>query len=301
MSRTWVTAEATMDVPSPARIVNYALGGNYHRAADRRCWDDILAAYPAAAQVEYANFAVTRRTVAWLLDSGIRQILDLGAGIPDIAAPHELARENQIAVRVIYTDVDPVAVDLTTQLIDGLPRTWALHADLADPTGLADLFQNAAALFDFGEPAAVLATQLLPFLSTGACTALLERVAEETVTGSYLILTHPVPEATTGGRARQENARRLYDRTPTPMRLRNTGEITGLLSDAWQILPPGVCPAGQWHPDSGDVDDPMNSAPSLLAVIARRTSTATHAADAAGTTAAPGAAPGADPTGDGRC
>lgn len=261
----WVPEGVDILVPRPAGVYDYALGGVHNFAVDRKLWDAVLRAYPAARPAAWAGRAFIGRSVRWLLDHGVRQVLDLGAGIPVVEAVHEIAGEAAPATRVVYVDIDPIAVDQTQRRVAGNPHAWAIHGDLRDP---GDLLTKVAPLLDFGEPVAVLAGSILQFIGDADDpAALLDRIAADLTPGSYLVVSHAAPESTASGRAQQEAARRLFDQTPTPMVLRTAQEITALHGAAFEILAPGVVTADQWHPDP---EDTMPCPPSLLAVISRR-------------------------------
>lgn len=116
----------------------------------------------------------------------------------------------------------------------------------------------------------MLATAVLDHLPDDAqATAILGRIAGELVDGSYLALTHVAPETTPGRRDQQNDALRLYERTPTPITPRTTNQITAVLGASWTPLPPGVTNPDRWLPEPDD-DGPL-CPPSLLATIARRT------------------------------
>jgi len=48
------------------------------------------------------------RAVKFLRDSGIRQFLDLGSGLPSSPNVHEIAQEGGTEARVVYVDHDPI-------------------------------------------------------------------------------------------------------------------------------------------------------------------------------------------------
>jgi O-methyltransferase involved in polyketide biosynthesis len=261
----WVPDGVEVTVPSPGRVYHHALGGLHSFATDRTFWDAARTAYPDGEQVVHAGRAFLARAVRRLLDTGIRQFLDVGAGIPDIDSVHEIIAEHGVDARVVYADIDPVTVELAQRLLTGHPGAWAIHGDLRAPGAILD---QAARILDLGTPVAVLAGTVLQFLTGSDAAGLLERVGADVVAGSYLVVSHATPETTHAGRARQEAGRRLYAQTPMPMVLRRPDEITALLGDAWQILPPGVTTADHLLPDPHD--DLTPRPPGLLAVIARR-------------------------------
>jgi hypothetical protein len=57
-----------------------------------------------------ANRAFVRRVVKFLVGESIDQFLDIGSGIPTVGNVHEIAQEMNPSARVVYVDIDPVAV-----------------------------------------------------------------------------------------------------------------------------------------------------------------------------------------------
>lgn len=267
----WVPEGVDVVVPRTSGVCDYALDGVHNFAVDRELWKAVLREYPVARQAAWANRSFIGRSVRWLLDLGVRQFLDLGAGIPTLGSVHEIAHDAVPAARVVYVDIDPIAVDMTERLVAGSSHAWAVRGDLRNP---GEFLDQVALLLDLGEPVAVLAGAVLHFIPAAEPAALLDRIADILMPGSYLVVSHAAPESSPTGRAQQEAARRLFDQTPTPMVLRTKEQITALHS-AFEILPPGVVTADQWHPDP---DDTTPCPPSLLAVISR-TRTAGEAVD----------------------
>ena len=77
------------DVPHPAPIYDYWLGGKDNFAADREAAEAVIAVRPTVVRDIRANRAFLRRVVAWLASqAGIGQFLDIGTGpVPAAASP----------------------------------------------------------------------------------------------------------------------------------------------------------------------------------------------------------------------
>lgn len=87
-----VPDEFDVVVPSAARIYDYMLGGGHNFEADRQAAQRLLAAVPARDMARL-NRSFLRRAVLFLIDTGIRQFLDLGSGIPTVGNVHEVAQK----------------------------------------------------------------------------------------------------------------------------------------------------------------------------------------------------------------
>lgn len=262
----WVPDGVDVTVPNAARMYDYALGGHHNFAIDREFFQQAVAAMPNAAQVAHSNRAFLGRVVRWLVDAGIRQFLDVGSGIPTLGNVHEVAQESNPDCRVMYVDIDPVAVQQSRAMLAGNPKADVIQADVQRPE---EILSDPAVLelLDFSEPIAVLLISVLPFVPDSADPAgIIKRFGDALVSGSYLAVSHVGPDPDPDRRRAQENARKLYERTPTPVTVRTADEIRQLLT-GWKLTEPGVVVADEWHPDP-EADGPLQ--PVALAVLAQR-------------------------------
>jgi hypothetical protein len=80
-------------VPHSARIWNYWLGGTDNYPVDRAAGDEYRAVYPQIVDVARASRAFQVRAVRFLAaEAGLRQFLDVGAGLPAVENTHETAQ-----------------------------------------------------------------------------------------------------------------------------------------------------------------------------------------------------------------
>src|ERR1700752_2493894 len=104
------TRSLNADVPNIARVYDFFLGGKDNFAADRELAAQIAELAPDWVQACRDNRRFVGRAVTWAAGQGIRQFLDLGAGLPTRPAVHETAREITPDARVCYVDNDRVVV-----------------------------------------------------------------------------------------------------------------------------------------------------------------------------------------------
>ena len=94
-------------VAHSAWVHDYWLGGKDNFAADRAAGDAVMEAYPGIVTSVRANRAFLARAVRFLAsEAGIRQILDIGTGIPAANNTHEVAQSAVPSCRVVYVDYD---------------------------------------------------------------------------------------------------------------------------------------------------------------------------------------------------
>jgi hypothetical protein len=93
--------------PHPARMYDALLGGKDNYAADRQAVRQVLKAAPEVRDSARANRAFLQRAVRFLAgEAGIRQIIDIGTGLPAAGNVHEVAEQEAPGTRVAYVDND---------------------------------------------------------------------------------------------------------------------------------------------------------------------------------------------------
>ena len=93
--------------PHSARVNDYYLGGKDHFVADRETGQKAMQSWPAVRTAVRENRAFLGRTVRYLArEAGIRQFLDIGAGLPSADNVHEVAQVAAPESRVVYLDND---------------------------------------------------------------------------------------------------------------------------------------------------------------------------------------------------
>lgn len=261
----WVPDGLDITTPNAARVYDYALGGYHNFEVDRVFKDQAEAAWPGLTLLAHANRAYLGRVVRWLATNGIRQFLDIGSGIPTLGNVHEVAQAIAPDSRVVYVDIDPVAVSHSNAILAENPRAHAILADLRAP-GEILYHSDVTEWLDFSEPVAVLMNAVLHFVPDSDDPAgCIGQFRDALVAGSYVAISHGIPlEQITD---RQEQVRQLYDRTPTPFHPRTPVQVATLLS-GWEIVEPGIVPITDWNPDpDGDGLPPQ---PSVLGAVGRK-------------------------------
>jgi S-adenosyl methyltransferase len=72
----------------------------------------------------------------WARPTGLRQLLDIGSGLPTAENVHEIAHGIDPATRVVYLDNDPVVLAHAQALLADDKATFAVGGDLRNPAGL---------------------------------------------------------------------------------------------------------------------------------------------------------------------
>jgi hypothetical protein len=255
----WFTAiEATADRPvqldtstaNPARVYDYWLGGKDNFAADRKAAHDAIAANPGILVEVRANRSFLGRAVRLLTaEAGIRQFLDIGAGLPSGDNTHEVAQRIAPDSRVVYVDNDSMVAAHARALLtsDTGGETCCLDADLRDVAALLDQTQQK---LDFSQPIAVMLLMLLHMIPDSARPyELVGRVMAAVPSGSYLVLSHPASDIRAQSMA---DMAELLTQTGPPMTARSHAEVSRFF-DGLDLVEPGVVALPSWRPDSADV------------------------------------------------
>ena len=244
--------------PNTARIWNYQLGGKDNYAVDREASDAANAmvrrlGVPDGAETAVESRHLLQRMVDYMLGQGVRQFLDLGSGLPNMANTHQIAHRAAAEARIVYVDNDPLVSTYAAALMAG-PNVVTLRADLREPEQvLSDL--QVSDLFDFGQPVGIMFMCVLHCLwdredPWGVVAQFRDAVAP----GSYLALSHMT------GEAHPEAADGLFRMTQelhwnTPLISRGRADITRFF-DGFTLVEPGLVSPAQWRPD---MDNPLRN------------------------------------------
>jgi hypothetical protein len=265
-----LTTTGNEDGPKPAtaaRIYDYFLGGTHNFPADREAAQALLQAAPIMPAIARVNRAYLRRAVRFLVDSGVRQFLDIGSGIPTVGNVHEVATD----ARVVYVDIDPVAVAEGLEILEGRAGATAIRGDLRAAQAILD-HPEVRRLIAFDEPVGLLLLSMLHFVDNESVYDAVELLVAALPSGSYLALSHAAPAEQDIIPASMRTATTVYrSSTSTPLNVRDRAGVERFFAGL-DLVEPGLVWLPQWHPAPGDPDDfavdPRRCA--VLAGVARR-------------------------------
>lgn len=239
----WAPEGVDIERPAAARAYDYVLGGTHNFEVDRELARRLTEATPDLAQHARANRAFLQRCTRYLLRQGVRQFLDLGSGIPASGNVHEVALAVEPDTRVMYVDIDPVAVAHSEQILADVPQSAIIHGDLRKADAILDSPQTRS-LIDLDKPVAVLLLAILHAMSDADDPYdIVNRLMDRLAPGSYLVVSHSTFER------RPEEARKMEElskQSPTALRMRSRSEITRFF-DGLEVVDPGITWVSQWH------------------------------------------------------
>jgi hypothetical protein len=245
---------------SPAGIYDCLLGGDAGTAADREAAGRIIAALPVIPQVAWANRGFLMRAVTWMAqERGIRQFIDIGAGFPAQRPTHEVARAVAPGCRVLYTDNDPAAVARGSRMLDGVPGTAVIEADLRQPGALFG-HPETRRLIDPSLPTGLLVVAVTQFVSDRDDPwSLVARHMAPLATGSCLALSAPTSDHKVESQVEQVESEYAHSSAGVNQ-TRTRGEIERFFSGLEIAAPyegaaPGVTFVGLWGCDDPEAAD----------------------------------------------
>ena len=250
--------EIDAERPSAARIYDYLLGGYHNFEADRTVANRFRELLPDIPLYMQANRAFLRRVVGYLVDQGVDQFLDLGSGKPTVGNVHEAAQAINPAARVVYVDIDPVAVRQSEEILKGNANAIALHGDVRQPETILE-HPDVRRMLDFDKPVAVLLMAILLFVTEDEDVKRTVRVLRDALApGSYLAISHPTDDNLP--QEQVEKARNLYAASGNPVNIRSFGQIKSFF-DGLELVEPGLVYVSQWRPEEDNdlFDQPASS------------------------------------------
>ncbi|WP_198653815.1 SAM-dependent methyltransferase [Actinocorallia populi] len=234
--------EIDKSVPHSARIWNYWLGGEDNYEVDREAGDAYIEVFPGIVGMAKVGRAFLSSAVEHLVRvEGVRQFLDVGAGLPAADNTHQLAQRLDPAARIVYVDHDPLVLVQARALLADAPAdtTAFLDADMRDP---GPVLERAAATLDFDRPIALMMMGCLGHVpDDGEALATVRGLLAGLPSGSYLALYDGHDE-----NAALNEAQQGYDDTGAiPYKLRGADQIREFFTGL-DLVGPGFVPYEDW-------------------------------------------------------
>jgi len=250
----WAPVGVDLERPNVARMYDYFLGGFHNFAPDRELAEKVIANWPDVPMIARANRAFLGRAVTHLVKLGVRQFLDIGSGVPTVGNVHEIAQALAPESRVVYADVEPVAVAHSRTILEGNPLASVIRGDLCHS---AEILSDPAltGLLDLSRPTALLMVSVLPFVSDqdGPGEAI-QAYRKALGPGSYLVIAHGTDELLTPELT--DRVGNLYTKTSTTATSRTNRQILELM-DGYDLIEPGLVLVEQWQPEvAAPVENP---------------------------------------------
>ncbi|WP_433726805.1 SAM-dependent methyltransferase [Nocardia sp. CA-129566] len=185
------TVEIDQTKPSISRVYDALLGGKDNYPVDERVCENLRATTPHIDDLAKLNREILGRGVRYLASEvGLRQYLDLGAGLPTEENTHQIAQSLQPGAHVVYVDNDPIVLAHGRALLEENDRTVVVTADLRNPDNVLE-HPDVQRMIDFDQPVAVMLVGLLHYLDDDEDPAgVVDGYMNAVPSGSHLFITH---------------------------------------------------------------------------------------------------------------
>ena len=264
----WVPPGIDTGKANIARVYDYWLGGSNNFRADQDAARTMIAIEPNIRAIARANRAFLCRAVRFLAtEAGIRQFIDIGSGIPTGRNVHEVAQEAAPGSRVVYADVDEVAVAHSRLLLEDNADNAVIQADVREPDSILTAPETQL-LIDLSQPVGLLLVSVLHFLdSSDDPWQVMAHLRDALAPGSYLVLSHGTGEAKPDVAAAANTV--YLSRVSARGDHRSRAEILRFF-DGFELVDPGLVYLTQWRPDDPAEEAADASQYWLLAGVGRR-------------------------------
>ncbi len=250
-----MTGRAAPKPATAARMYDYYLGGIHNFPADRAAAREVLSRYPWLPAAVRANRAFLGRAVRHIAEAGVRQFLDLGSGVPTVRNVHEVAQEVAAESRVVYVDIDPVAVVESLDMLAGNDLATAIRGDVRNVREIVE-HQGVRRMLDFTQPVGIVLAAVLHFVVDDELAHQVVRELVGTVpSGSYLVMSHAARESFV---KRATNDDVYEEKTSTPGTARTRSEVEQFFCGL-KLLDPGVVWIQHWRPEHPDSREPLDA------------------------------------------
>jgi S-adenosyl methyltransferase len=233
-----------------ARVNNYWRGGKDNFAADRAAAEQAIQAFPELPEAVRAGQVLRGRVARYLVgQTGVRQFLDLGTGLPPAPTIYQIAEPLAPGCRCVYTDNDPMVISHARALLTGGTQGSCayIQADLGDTSAI---LAAAAQTLDLAEPVAVIGVSVLHLIPDADDPhAIVSRLMAATAAGSHLFIVHPSSDLRPEASAKM--AANLNRTVAQKRTYRSHAEVVRFF-DGLDLVEPGVVPAPQWRPDTAE-------------------------------------------------
>ncbi len=235
-----------------ARVYSYVLGGRDNYGVDKDLGDYFTQDLPGSEQLAITNREAILRAARDLATGGIRQVIDMGCGLPASKNVHEVIRAQHPDARIVYVDNDPFVVAHGKALMVPDANVAVIEADVRDPAAISE-HPEVKQLIDFDEPVGILFGITLSFLND-----------DEDPSGVVKYWTNLMPanskvyiSSFRTGRTREAAAtsQKILEAFGRG-RFRTDDEILSCFGDL-ELLDNRLLPCAQWHWDD-ELDGPRD-------------------------------------------
>lgn len=231
----------TGDKPAPAWMYDYYVNGRFYREVDAEAARRVLELVPETHYIANANRGFGKRAVERMAREGVRQFLDIGAGLPAQWCTHEVARKFHPEAAVVYIDYDQQVVDYSNEILrlDGITNVIYVQGDIRDPDSILGN-PKVRSVIDFTRPVGQLHAAVWHFVADDENPPdLIRQYIDAVPTGSFLGLSHITSDGQ--DKAKVQRFLDVYSRSSASVHFRTREQIAELFVGL-EFLPPYAGP-----------------------------------------------------------
>lgn len=230
----------------PARMYDFYLGGRDNYEVDREAAQRVIDAMPDVIPSVVASREFFRRAVRSVAESGVRQFLHIGTGIPFSPDTHEIARAVSPEVQVAYVDNDPIIAAHAGARLTNSGNAGFVLGDVREPRGILE-DPTLREMLDFDQPIALVLVAVFHFITAAEDPyRIVAELREALPGGSYLILSHVTADFHGGSFPPEVQA--VHDRATASLNPR-TREAVARFFDGFDLVDPGLVQVPLWRPE----------------------------------------------------
>ncbi|CRK58933.1 hypothetical protein [Alloactinosynnema sp. L-07] len=239
---------------SIARVYDAFLNGKDNYEIDREVFRRVKAVAPEAAQLAYDNRAFLIRATRFIANqTGIKQYLDLGSGLPTAENTHQVAQRIEPDSVVVYVDNDPVVLAHGRALLEENEQTHFIAEDIFEPERiLAD--ETVRRHLDFTQPIALFQMGTIHhYDGERAPSDIMKAYIDALPSGSIVGISHFLDPLTTEHSALARRMEDVFIHSPMGTGLFRTQDAIEDMFPGLEMIDPGVTLCAEWWPDGPQV------------------------------------------------
>ncbi|MGI9001866.1 MAG: SAM-dependent methyltransferase [Pseudonocardia sp.] len=235
---------------SVARVYDAFLNGKDNYAVDREVLRRIQQVAPEATQLGWDNREFLIRATHFLASqTGVKQYLDCGSGLPTAENTHQVTQRIQPDARVVYVDNDPVVLAHGRALLEENDQTHLISADIFEPDHVVNN-EFVHKYLDFSQPIALYQCGTLHHYSGERSPGdIMQGYIDALPSGSYVALSHFFDPETTEDSKLARRMEEIFLHSPMGSGWFRTRAAIESMFPGLDMVEPGIVLCADWWPD----------------------------------------------------
>jgi S-adenosyl methyltransferase len=176
-------------IPNPARIYNYSIGGSHYYPADQQAAEYMFSLIPSLPKWVRMLRDFLQQAARQLRQEGFTHFVDFASGLPTSDHIHAVVPD----AKVVYSDIDPYTLEQAGALVGHLPNVLYLQHDVREARSLLE--SPRVTEFLGGERKVALGVSgITVFLSPEEIRRILHELHDWAAPGSRLYITYETRE-----------------------------------------------------------------------------------------------------------